>query len=136
MRSLAVLRPCVLVLRHHQPSKFSPNSEERKYRGRMKVPGCVLHIEDASSTEGRLRNPRRCCGRTVYGSLQALNSLSQILDIVGGLDFSPQRLMKVNIYHFVLLNINKVVRPGEGLQYFYWHIQINLSVVIVKHIPL
>ncbi len=53
MRSSAILRPCVLVLRHHQPSKFSSNSQERKYRGRMKVPGCVLDIEDASSADLR-----------------------------------------------------------------------------------
>ncbi len=51
MRSSAILRPCVLVLRHHQPSKFSSNSQERKYRGRMKVPGCVLDIEDALSAD-------------------------------------------------------------------------------------
>ncbi len=32
-------------------SKFSSNSQERKYRGRMKVPGCVLDIEDVSSAD-------------------------------------------------------------------------------------
>ncbi len=53
LRSSAILRPCVLVLRHHQPSKFSSNSQERKYRGRMKVPGCVLDIEDALSADLR-----------------------------------------------------------------------------------
>ncbi len=36
--------------------------------------------------------------------------------------------LKVNIYRFVLLNINinKVIRPGESL-HFYWHIKINLN---------
>ncbi len=53
MRSSAILRPCVLVLRHHRPSKFSSDSQERKYRGRMKVPGCVLDIEDVSSVDLR-----------------------------------------------------------------------------------
>ncbi len=62
-------RSCVLVF-----SKFSSNSQEGKYRGRMKVPGCVLDIEDASSADLResVRNPRRRCGRAVYGSLEAL----------------------------------------------------------------
>ncbi len=72
MRSSAVLYPCVLVLRHHQPSKFSSNSQERKYRGHMKVPRRVLDIENASSADlesAAVRNPRRRCGRPVYGSL-------------------------------------------------------------------
>ncbi len=34
--------------------------------------------------------------------------------------------LKVNIYRFVLLNFNKVMRPGESL-HFYWHIQIIQS---------
>ncbi len=51
--------------------------------------------------------------------------------------FITRRLLKlkVNIYRFVLLNFNKVIRPGESL-YFYWHIKINLNIVIVKHITL
>ncbi len=53
MRSSAILHPCVLVLRHLQPSKFSSNTQERKFRGRMKVPGCVLDIEDVLSADLR-----------------------------------------------------------------------------------
>ncbi len=34
--------------------------------------------------------------------------------------------LKVNIYRFVLLNFNKVIRPGESL-HFYWHIKMNLN---------
>ncbi len=45
MRSSAILRSCVLVLHHHRPSKSSSNSQEHRYRGRMKVAGCVLDIE-------------------------------------------------------------------------------------------
>ncbi len=53
MHSSAVLRPCVLVLCHHQPFKFSSNSQEPKYRGCMNVPGYVLDIEDVSSADLR-----------------------------------------------------------------------------------
>ncbi len=53
MHSLAILHPCVLVLHHHQPSTFSPNSQDRKYRGCIQVPRCVLDIEDPSSADLR-----------------------------------------------------------------------------------
>ncbi len=45
------------------------------------------------------------------------------------------RLLKVNIYHFVLLNFNKVIRPGESLQYFYWHIKMSLNPLGSKPAP-
>ncbi len=83
MHSSAILHPCVLILCHHQPSKFSSNSQERKYRGRMKVPGCVLDIEEASSADLR-ESSRKKSQKTLRAAgvrkPVSLNSLSQILD--------------------------------------------------------
>ncbi len=56
MCSSVILRPCVLIPRNHQPSKFSSNTQvtqERKYWGHIKFPGCVLDIEDVSSANLR-----------------------------------------------------------------------------------
>lgn len=56
MNSSIILHPRVLVLCHHQPSKFVSLTYEHKYREHMKVPGWVWDITDALLTyQTRLR---------------------------------------------------------------------------------
>lgn len=47
MRFYALLRPCELVLGHHPLPKFNSNTQEHKDQLQVKLPGCVLDIEDA-----------------------------------------------------------------------------------------
>ncbi len=86
----------------------------------MKVPGCVLDIEDASSAdfkESSRYKSQKTLRRPVYGSLYALNSLSFTLNLLALTSylylFITRRLLKLKviIYRFVLLNFNKVMRP-------------------------
>lgn len=48
--ALQLLRPRVLVLRHHYPST-SGSTQEQKNREDMKIPGSFLDIKDASNAE-------------------------------------------------------------------------------------
>lgn len=68
---LCNLASFVNLLRHHPPPKLNSNKDD-KDRGRRKLPGCVLDIEDA--TDADLSTPNPLKSKNSQKSLQQNNS--------------------------------------------------------------
>ncbi len=118
----------------------------------MIVAGCVLDIEDVSSADLRelsrkkSKKTLRAAGvwKPVSFKLALVCFIPACVDFISIFRYLYVYIfiaifitrwllkLKVNIYHSVLLNFNTFIRPGECL-HFYWHIKINVNIVIVKH---